>query len=93
MGFPSANYTVDASTCRVRYSGAASEAGFNNSIWNCTYSFTYSAETQASNATTSFLTTTANAIPLAGILLTVILLALVIGTIIVFGLKQKGGVN
>ena len=90
---PSANYTLDASTCRVSYSGASAEGGLNNTIWKCTYSFTYSEETASSNATSSFLTTTANILPLAGILLTVILMALIIGTIIVFGLKQKEGVN
>lgn len=37
---PATNYSVDASLCRVTYTGGLG-SGFNNTLWNISYTFTY----------------------------------------------------
>lgn len=44
-----ANYTV--TNCNVKWSGGAETPTFNNTIWKCSYSATWSADTYASNGT------------------------------------------
>lgn len=80
----SANYTVTG--CRVKNTTDLVANGFTT--WVANYTYVWTADTSASNASSTFITTTAGIIPLAGLVLTVILLALIIGLLVRFGLES-----
>lgn len=81
------NRTV--SNCHVAYSGSDDLKGFNNSLWKCSYTYTWTADTAASNNSASFATTIVNSIPILGILLLLILVSVIIG-VIVYSVLGKG---
>jgi hypothetical protein len=88
----SANYT--ASACTVKYSGVADGIGVNNTIWKCSYSYTYnkgyaqSISQNLSNGTTNFF---GNSSTFFSILAVVVIIAL-IALIILYISKFRGGI-
>lgn len=73
---PTANYT--ATNCKVAYSGASAAGGFNNSVWLCSYSYTWAADTVASNGSMYVAQSTAE---LAQTWLPVIVIVLIAGIV------------
>jgi hypothetical protein len=45
---PAVNYSL-SSGCLLKYTGTNTAVRFNNTIWNCTYSYTYDADNTATN--------------------------------------------
>jgi amino acid transporter len=86
---PADNYT--ATGCIVDYIGSTA-SGFNNTNWLCTYSYVWTADTTASNASDTTISNFSNYPALVGLVGTIVLLALVIGVLVssfVFGGKNK----
>jgi hypothetical protein len=85
---PAANYT--ATGCKVAYSGATDDLGYNNTIWKCSYALVYTAPTSASNATNVIITNFSGYPVLVGLIGTIIFLSLVIGILVMsFMFKSK----
>jgi hypothetical protein len=85
---PTDNYT--ASGCTVRYIGQADLQGVNNSAWKCDYTYTYTADTAASNASGTTISNFSAYPALVGLVGTIIFLGIVIGVLVasfVFGNK------
>ena len=85
---PTNNYTT--SGCIIYHSGGPG-AYWNNTDWNVSYSYSYSASTHASNASTSMIRNFSGYPALVGLVGTVIFLGIVIGVLVAsfaFG-KQK----
>lgn len=76
---PAANYTFTAATCQIRYSGAATAGVLNNTIWKCTYGYTYSADTNASVAANTSVTALGNGTPWLTIIVVVGFAVIVLG--------------
>ena len=51
---PAANYTLTG--CSIAYSGIEDTFGFNDTSWICSYTYTYTAETDSSTASGSLVT-------------------------------------
>ena len=76
---PASNWT--ATNCNVAYVGVNPDP-YNNTLWKCSYSASYTARTGASNASDSLITNFSGYPALVGLVGTVIFLGLVIGVLI-----------
>jgi len=84
---PTSNYTADG--CTVAYTGKTTTGyAFNNTEWNCTYSYTYDADSVASNGTRDVIDATAS---LASIWLPVIVVVLAAGIVLAYLLGAFAG--
>ena len=74
-----ANYTVDSSAGTIEYSAAA-DYGYNNTIWDCTY--TYDHAGTAANITDALGQELSDNTSIAGIVLTISLVGIVLTVLI-----------
>lgn len=83
----SANYTL--TNCNLK---AVTTSNFNNTAWNISYTYTYSASTVASNVTGDLQTEISNNTSIAGIVLTISLVGIVLSVLIgIFMAARRGG--
>jgi len=74
---PAVNYT--ATGCKVKWAGTGlDDLGSNNTNWKCTYTWTAEVATSATNVTTDLQTNISDNTSIAGIVLTIILVAAVL---------------
>ena len=85
---PTTNFTTTA-TGKIIFTAGLN--GFNNTVWNVTYSFTNGG--QACVASQNLTTQVTNTLPIAGLLLTIVLIALVIGILLLILVRRKVGVE
>jgi len=84
-GIVSANYTV--TNCHIAYSYASPNTFVNNTIWNVSYTYTWSANNTASDATDTLVTQFVTFLPWLGI----ILLVLAAGVVLFFVIRSFAG--
>lgn len=80
------NYTITATTGLIAYIGKSNTAGFNNSNWNCTYSYNYGTDACAG------VVTTIEATKKVPTWLGIVVILLIVGILlaIVFGVLGRG---
>jgi len=90
---PAANYT--ATGCRVAFSGAEDDQGFNNSNWNCDYTWSYTSPDNTnivSNVTTGAASFFNSSGTIFSILVAIVIIS-AIGIIVVIVGRFGGGGN
>jgi len=85
----SGNYTVNG--CSLVYTGAALADGFNNSLWNVSGSYVWSADTEASDSVNETIDGVGSFAGWIAIIMVVIAAAIVLGIVLSsFGRKTPG---
>jgi len=80
---PSGNYTL-GTNCLLTYIGLEDTGGFNNSVWDCSYSYTFTNESRASTASGTLVTS------LSGGSSWITILVIVGFAVIVLGMLSEG---
>ena len=85
---PTSNYTVN--NCNVRFSGAENTMGWNNTIWRCSYTVSYSETTASSNASSAMVISLSNGSAWLTIIVVVAFAVIVLG-MLTSGLGKSAG--
>ena len=83
MLIPAGNYTI-SSGCLLTYIGLEDTSGFNNSVWDCSYSYTFTNDSTSSTASGNLVTS------LAGGNSWITILVVVGFAVIVLGMLSEG---